>query len=360
MKTLLCLGLLIPFIGLELVSAQQWLGSSSSTGVVYRSGSVGIGLTPTSNLHVSAGTAGTIGDCELIIEADKDNDNENDNPFITFTQDNTGAQAFIGLVGDNNLAPQAPKYPRNFQNPDGSWTTFNDFPGTLANSLLLSTNDAKSIQLGTFGFVRLTVLDNGNIGMGTNAPQAKLDVAGDIRWGTTGSFLKTDQGGAIELRGTGIPYIDFSNGPTGDYDARMILLNNDILNIDGASVGIGTTNPGTFKLAVEGKIGAREVQVTVTNPWPDYVFEPTYELRPLEQVETFIITNGRLPDVPSSDEIAKDGHKLGEMDVVLLKKIEELTLYLIEMKNEIESLKSANAKLDEDLALISKTKTRKQ
>lgn len=164
MKRLLVLLLVLLWIGLPTIFAQQWLGSSTSSNNLYRTGNVGIGtssLSSNTKLHVSAGT---IGDCELLIQSDIDNNDENDNPFITFQQDNTGAQAFIGLVGDLNLAPQIPKYPRNFQNPNGTWTTFNDYPGTLPNSLLLSTNDPKSIQLGTFGFVRLTVLDDGTLG----------------------------------------------------------------------------------------------------------------------------------------------------------------------------------------------------
>jgi hypothetical protein len=105
------------------------------------------------------------------------------------------------------------------------------------------------------------------------------------------------------------------------------------------NVGIGTTNPGGFKLAVEGKIGAREVQVLTTSPFPDYVFEPDYKLLPLSEVKLFIKANKHLPEIPSAEEIKTDGHKLGEMDVLLLKKIEELTLYLIEQQSEIQQLK---------------------
>jgi hypothetical protein len=64
------------------------------------------------------------------------------------------------------------------------------------------------------------------------------------------------------------------------------------------NVGIGTTNPGSFKLAVEGTIGARDVTVT-SAPWSDYVFRPGYRLRPLSDVGAYIQTNGHLPDIPS-------------------------------------------------------------
>ncbi len=103
-------------------------------------------------------------------------------------------------------------------------------------------------------------------------------------------------------------------------------------------VGIGTTAPGTYKLAVEGKLGAREVVVT-TAPWADYVFASNYKLRPLSEVARFIQENKHLPEVPTAAEVAQNGNSLAETDAILLRKIEELTLYLIELKKENEVLK---------------------
>jgi len=117
---------------------------------------------------------------------------------------------------------------------------------------------------------------------------------------------------------------------------------NAIINNDGSAyfmsnVGIGTTNPGSFKLAVEGKIGAREVQVTLQSPWPDYVFEKDYKLSSLEEIKNYIDQNKHLPEVPSAKEMEKNGVQLGEMNMLLLKKIEELTLYLIEQNKRIDN-----------------------
>ena len=102
---------------------------------------------------------------------------------------------------------------------------------------------------------------------------------------------------------------------------------------DGQNVGIGTTNPGTYRLAVEGTVGAREVVVT-TDAWSDFVFDKDYSLKSLEEIEAFIARHKRLPDIPSEAEVTQNGVKVGEMHARLLQKIEELTLYLIRLKKE--------------------------
>jgi hypothetical protein len=112
---------------------------------------------------------------------------------------------------------------------------------------------------------------------------------------------------------------------------------------DGA-VGIGTSlvnNPNGYKFAVNGRIGAKDVRVEkVSVTWPDYVFNKRYELPTLKEVEEYIDEHKHLQDVPSAVEIEKSGHSLGEMDAILLKKIEELTLYVIQQQKEIEALKA--------------------
>ena len=112
------------------------------------------------------------------------------------------------------------------------------------------------------------------------------------------------------------------------------------LNPGGGGVGIGTSDPGSFKLAVEGKIGAREIKVTLANPWPDYVFQRDYPRLSLTNLEKYIRQNQHLPGIPTAKEVEEnEGIDLGAMNVKLLEKIEELTLYVIELKNEIEKLK---------------------
>ena len=93
-----------------------------------------------------------------------------------------------------------------------------------------------------------------------------------------------------------------------------------------------------MELKVTGKIWAHEVEVKLDDWW-DEVFDKDYNLMPLLQLEKFIADNNHLPDMPSEETVLKDGIELGEMNALLLKKVEELTLYVIELKKELEEVK---------------------
>ncbi len=116
------------------------------------------------------------------------------------------------------------------------------------------------------------------------------------------------------------------------------------LRIDASgSVGIGTSSP-TEKLSVNGnaivngQLKVKKVYVTQTAPWADYVFAEGYELRPLVSLEKFIKEEKHLPEVPTTAEIENWGIDLGGNQALLLKKIEELTLYIIEQEKKIDKL----------------------
>lgn len=103
-------------------------------------------------------------------------------------------------------------------------------------------------------------------------------------------------------------------------------------------VGIGTTEPSE-ELSVNGKIRAHEIKVEVAD-WPDYVFEDSYQLPSLAETERYIKNNKHLPDMPSADQVQADGVAVGELNRLLLQKVEELTLHLIEKSKRIDILES--------------------
>ncbi|WP_212000335.1 hypothetical protein [Chitinophaga sp. HK235] len=112
------------------------------------------------------------------------------------------------------------------------------------------------------------------------------------------------------------------------------------------NVGIGAYNPQS-KLAVAGTITAHRVRVT-TNPadWPDYVFHENYSLPSLQAVKQYVNTHKHLPDIPSAGEVEKNGQDLGEMNKQLLKKVEELTLYIIQQQEQITALNERLKKVE--------------
>ena len=123
---------------------------------------------------------------------------------------------------------------------------------------------------------------------------------------------------------------------------RMVLSKEGYLNIANRS-GLFVGNiPTDVQLSVNGKIYATGVKIIlpVNNAWPDYVFKQDYKLRTLTEVENFIAANNHLPDVPSELEVKTDGIELATMDAVLLRKVEELTLYMIQLQKDNLEMKA--------------------
>lgn len=222
----------------------------------------------------------------------------------------------------------------------------------------------KKIKLSLFGLMLSATAfaqvysdpGTGNVGIGTTSPVAKLDifttdntaaaslfslrsnfhVAGNYGMIRFGDYTQTTQyqKGAIiyesvwgSARGKFHIAMENTDGPGSVTlaDARFTIQS------DG-NVGIGITNPGE-KLAVNGKIKAKEIRVSMEG-WPDYVFEEGFKVGTLEELESYIKANKHLPDIPAAKEVKENGVELGEMNKLLFKKIEELTLYIIELKKE--------------------------
>lgn len=115
--------------------------------------------------------------------------------------------------------------------------------------------------------------------------------------------------------------------------------------------GNGATANTSYRLVVQDGILTEKLKVALkgTADWADYVFEPDYQLMPLENVESFVKENKHLPNVPSAEELSKEGLDMQKTSAKLMEKIEELTLYMIEMNKEMKALKAENAKLKEKL-----------
>jgi hypothetical protein len=154
----------------------------------------------------------------------------------------------------------------------------------------------------------------------------------------------TNDAGLALIAGQGTAMTKFSVGTTDGVPFSLVTNNTERFYIKSTGeVGIGTTNPQA-KLAVNGDIFSKKVKVTQSG-WPDYVFAPGYRLRPLSEVELFIKHHHHLPDVPSAATVEKDGLDLGDNQATLLKKIEELTLYLIAQNKKLELLEKEVAQL---------------
>jgi hypothetical protein len=116
-----------------------------------------------------------------------------------------------------------------------------------------------------------------------------------------------------------------------------------IIKNDG-NIGIGTTSPDS-KLTVNGTIHAKEVKVDLSIQGPDYVFEKDYNLMSLEEIKAYIEKHKHLPEVPSAKEMETNGVNLSEMNMLLLKKVEELTLHSIKQEERLQILESQNRSL---------------
>jgi len=210
-------------------------------------------------------------------------------------------------------------------------------------------------------YPRMVVQGDGNVGVGTNTPQAKLDVeGGNIRasgnlvistGNATGGGIKLADDGDIVDMNDGWATHRFSQGlriTDGNASGSTViqLSNGSHSNtyFNAGNVAIGTTDSHGYKLAVNGSIRAQEIKVEA-GPWPDYVFKPTYNLPSLTSVKAYIDKNQHLPDMPSEQEVTKNGVNLGEMNKLLLKKLEEVTLYLIEQSKQIKTQQSTITKM---------------
>jgi hypothetical protein len=204
----------------------------------------------------------------------------------------------------------------------------------------------------------MSVAVDGNVGIGTTSPAAPLEVKATNTWNGT-VRANTNANGEYSSFGlfenNTLRWAMYNHpGVTNTlYFANAAGQDKFAFTQDG-KLGIGTTAPDAT-LAVKGDIHTREVRVDMTGSMvPDYVFEKNYNLRTLTEVENYINQNKHLPEVPAAKEMEANGVNLGEMNMLLLKKVEELTLYVIELKKEVEVQRMQNENQQREIVSFKK------
>jgi hypothetical protein len=230
--------------------------------------------------------------------------------------------------------------------------------GSTPYAGIVSTDTSYPLQFGAGDKLAATILPSGYVGIGTTTPGTVLDVQSAL---STANFQNTAasnspvikiqqlnaggndvaQGLYIDARSSGSA-LDVYNGTTSLFRVK-----------NNGYVGIGTASPDEA-LTVNGTLHSTEVKVTVS-VLPDYVFKSDYKLPKLSSVESYINVNHHLPEIPSAAEVAANGMALGEMNTKLLKKVEELTLYVIDLKKELDQLKKG----DKAISKVKKDKTKR-
>jgi|688.fasta_scaffold147717_1 hypothetical protein len=176
---------------------------------------------------------------------------------------------------------------------------------------------------------------NGNVGIGTSVPNDILEIKQGVGWAQRITY--TPDGSYLRLSSNQIASFTSSGGGNSLYFNNSNS-GNILIATGGGNVGIGTINP-TERLSVNGNIRAKKLIVTQSG-WPDYVFSTTYKLRTINELANYLVTNKHLPDMPSAKDVEEKGLDIGKMQSALLKKIEELTLYIIKQDKKVEKMQN--------------------
>ena len=190
----------------------------------------------------------------------------------------------------------------------------------------------------------------GNVGIGTSTPTVPLHITSYIenegylvsailsygwnRWVQIGGLHSG------RLRGSDEGYLVVDSYPTGSNNRLYFNLGSSgdvVIATGGGNVGIGSSSP-THRLTVNGSIRAKEI--IVDTGWADDVFAKDYSLPTLPSIEAYVQENGHLPGIPDEEDVIENGISLGEMNLLLLRKIEEMTLHMIRLEKEVLMLKS--------------------
>lgn len=227
---------------------------------------------------------------------------------------------------------------------------------SLTSGNMLGSTNAFPVRICTNNTDRIYIDAGGSIGINTTSPLQMLHVVeGNILISASserapgsanGSILFGDEPTSTNPYGKwGIEYVGNEDEGYGlnfwkPYNTGGGFMNNVLFLADNGNVGVGTNEPPA-KFSVNGKVLAKEVHVcTSPDCWPDYVFGENYKLMNLKELDAYVKANKHLPGVPSVSEVEEQGDvDLGQMNAILLEKVEELTRYVIDLQKQIDELK---------------------
>lgn len=236
-----------------------------------------------------------------------------------------------------------------------SWNLMGNTLSNTSGNKLGSVN-AYPIRICTNNTDRIYIDAGGSIGINTTSPLQMLHVVeGNILISASserapgsanGSILFGDEPTSTNPYGKwGIEYVGNEDEGYGlnfwkPYNTGGGFMNNVLFLADNGNVGVGTNEPPA-KFSVNGKVLAKEVHVcTSPDCWPDYVFGENYKLMNLKELDAYVKANKHLPGVPSASEVEEQGDvDLGQMNAILLEKVEELTRYVIDLQKQIDEMK---------------------
>ncbi len=206
------------------------------------------------------------------------------------------------------------------------------------------TGDYAVIQRGT----ALSVNSTG-VGVGTTAPAARLHVPNGSDAGlanTSNGFLMLGNTNSTNLVADNNEIMARNNSGAADLFLQHSAGNLILCGNEQGAVGIGVLSgasiPAGYLLAVDGKVISEEIKVQLSGSWPDYVFKEDYPLQSFDDLRSFIKQNKHLPNIPAAAEVEKNGIEVGDMQKRMVEKIEELTLYILDLETRLKKLEAVN------------------